>query len=206
MAPAAGGAVGGAAAGALASDMYHKKQMEQRELAQQQELDQQAQQYPVQQSYAPPSSVDRETSYQQPGQQLPVVGAVGTAPAIPERDPDHVAAIVDSTSISTEKASIPAPIVATRTIDQSQAYHNPVVPPSASTTDSFLDDSEVGAAPTSGKTINGGPVPVSLVEAADSIVHPGVNRVNTDMSVSDLHVPGEYPKVKGTEPTVLEHS
>jgi hypothetical protein len=33
------------------------------------------------------------------------------------------------------------------------------------------------------------------VDAADEMVHPGMGkRINTDISVSDLHVPGEYPK------------
>jgi hypothetical protein len=55
--------------------------------------------------------------------------------------------------------------------------------------------------PASGRTINGGPVPVELVETAEKQAFPGVQRTNTDISVSDLHVPGEFPKVPGTPGT-----
>jgi hypothetical protein len=55
--------------------------------------------------------------------------------------------------------------------------------------------------PTSGQTVNGGPVPVELVETAERQAFPGVHRTNTDISVSDLHVPGEFPKVPGTPGT-----
>jgi hypothetical protein len=69
---------------------------------------------------------------------------------------------------------------------------------SPSTTASFLDDSEAGAGvPASGKTVNGGPVPQELVDVAEIQAHPGMQRTNTDISVSDLHVPGEYPKAAG---------
>ncbi|KAJ4384624.1 phosphatidylinositol 4,5-bisphosphate-binding protein [Didymella sp. IMI 355093] len=54
---------------------------------------------------------------------------------------------------------------------------------------------------TSGQTVNGGPVPVELVETAERQAFPGVHRTNTDISVSDLHVPGEFPKVPATPGT-----
>ncbi|KAF2630033.1 hypothetical protein BU25DRAFT_335913 [Macroventuria anomochaeta] len=55
--------------------------------------------------------------------------------------------------------------------------------------------------PYSDRTVNGGPVPVELVETAEKQAFPGVHRTNTDISVSDLHVPGEFPKVPGTPGT-----
>ena len=55
--------------------------------------------------------------------------------------------------------------------------------------------------PSSGQTVNGGPVPVELVETAEKQAFPGVHRTYTDISVSDLHVPGEFPKVPGTPGT-----
>merc|ERR1712137_679186 len=86
-------------------------------------------------------------------------------------------------------------IVAPISSGQTQPHHASS-PDTLATTSSFLGESEVGAAPAFGKTVNGGPVPVDLVDAADEMVHPGMGkRINTDISVSDLHVPGEYPKM-----------
>lgn len=179
MAPAAGGAVGGVAAGALANEAYRRKQMEQHEQAQQQELDQQ-------------------TPLQNP--QQPMTDVNSPAPAVPERDPDHRApASIPEIAPTVGQTHVPTPIVAlgaTQTHANEDANRGLATP--SSTNPSFLDDSEVGTAiPTSGKTVNGGPVPVELVQAAEDLAHPGVNRTNTDISVSDLHVPGEYPKVPG---------
>ena len=71
------------------------------------------------------------------------------------------------------------------------------------TTSSFLGESEVGAAPTSGKTVNGGPVPVELVDTAEEMAYPGmVKRTGTDFSVSDLHVPGQYPRTSISDATI----
>ncbi|KAF2033337.1 hypothetical protein EK21DRAFT_98338 [Setomelanomma holmii] len=187
MAPAAGGAIGGAAAGALATDAYKRHQMEQKERAQQQELNDQAQlqnqaqHYPVQTS-------------------LLATGVIGAAPAVPERDPGHHAPTtleaMGTTTSGIHPTLIPAPVIAagaTREPTHAPVERALATPSTADT--SFLDDSEVGAAvPASGKTINGGPVPVELVEVAEAQAHPGVHRTNTDISVSDLHVPGEYPK------------
>jgi hypothetical protein len=188
MAPAAGGAVGGAALGALANEahqrkeMAHQQQMAQRELAEQQELNQQAQdpRYPVEQFPPPTSSV------------------INAAPAVPERNPDHHAPVsfADVNEPGIHPTLIPAPVMAAGSSREPTASHldNTNVA-SPSTTTSFLDDSEVGAAvPASGKTVNGGPVPQALVDVAEAQAHPGMHRTNTDISVSDLHVPGEYPK------------
>jgi hypothetical protein len=89
----------------------------------------------------------------------------------------------------------PNPVVAPVSKGQTQAHHHASSPDTLATRSSFLDESEVGGAPAFGQTINGGPVPVDLVDAAENMAHPGMSkRMNTDISVSDLHVPGEYPK------------
>ncbi|KAH6637567.1 PH domain-containing protein [Boeremia exigua] len=62
-------------------------------------------------------------------------------------------------------------------------------------------DNQAFPFPTSGRTVNGGPVPVELIETADKQAFPSVHRTNTDISVSDLHVPGEFPKGPGTPGT-----
>jgi hypothetical protein len=195
MAPAAGGAVGGAALGALAHEAQQRKemaqqqqQMAQRELAEQEELDQQAQlqsqdpRYPAEQ-FPPPTSV------------------VSPAPAVPERDPAHHAPLsfVDIKEAGVHPTLIPAPVMAAGTTREPTSSHLENSVASPSTTTSFLDDSEVGAAvPASAKTVNGGPVPQELVDVAEAQAHPGMHRTNTDISVSDLHVPGEYPKASAT--------
>ncbi|EAT80448.2 hypothetical protein SNOG_12036 [Parastagonospora nodorum SN15] len=193
MAPAAGGAVGGAALGALAEEAHQRKQMAQqqqmaqREQAEQQELNQQAVQsqdprYPAEQFPPPTSSV------------------VSPAPAVPERDPDHHAPVsfIGAKEAGVHSTLIPAPVLAAGASREPTASHLDDTVGSPSTTASFLNDSEVGAAvPAPGKTINGGPVPQELVDVAESQAHPGMHRTNTDISVSDLHVPGEYPKAAG---------
>ncbi|KAI8939642.1 hypothetical protein NX059_003401 [Plenodomus lindquistii] len=161
MGPAAGGAVGGAAAAALASEAYRKKQMEQRELAQQQEI-------------------DKEPTPQQELKHYPVEQPTpnGAAPAIPDRDPDHtVPDVLPAPAV--QPAIISTPIVAASTINQTQNHNDRSVTPTMGH---------------HGETINGGPVPVELIKAADDMAHPGMARANTDISVSDLHVPGEYPR------------
>lgn len=176
MAPAAGGA----AAGALAGEAYHRKQMEQQEREQQEELDRQARfQDQNSRNIVPPA---------------PVPAVTGPAPAVPERDPDHhvpevIPEVPIMTTTNTQPASAPTAFIPVHTQDRG------LITPSTANT-SFLDDSEIGmAVPSSGKTINGGPVPVELVQVAEAHAHPGMHRTNTDISVSDLHVPGEYPKV-----------
>jgi hypothetical protein len=180
MAPAAGGAAGAAGA-ALAADAIHRNQMEQQERAQQQELNNQAQ-------------VQNE-GHHYPVEQPLTSSVVGAAPAVPDRDPDHhaPASFTDVNNVADHPSAIPVPIVATGHSREPTASHL-----DSTNNSSFLDDSEVGpAVPASGKTINGGPVPVELVETAQAQAHPGMHRTNTDISVSDLHVPGEYPKAGG---------
>lgn len=187
MAPAAG-AAGGAAGAALATETIRRHQMEQQELAQQKELDEQAQLHNQGQHY--------------PTEQTPAGGPVGAAPAVPERDPDHHAPVqyVDVGKAAANPSAIPVPIAtsgSSREPTVSQ-FDNTNIPSPSTTNPSFLDDSEVGSAvPVSAKTINGGPVPVGLAEVADARAHPGMHRTNTDISVSDLHVPGEYPRGGG---------
>lgn len=199
MAPAVGGAVGGVAAGALASDIYQKKQMEQRELAQQREINEQqnhAQQVAAQQVYEHPHPIDVPIG--QPGQvqQQANVPALGTASVISEHVPSDTTPALPIAQTATGHDTV----IATHPVHEAQAHPEPVMPAPGSNTDPFLDFSEAGAAITSGKTINGGPVPVELADTADMIISPRVNRQNTDISVSDLHVPGEFPKSRMTEP------
>jgi hypothetical protein len=177
MAPAAGGA----AAGALATEAYRRNQMEQQERGQQEEINNQ--------------SLLQNQDQHYPVEQPSTTGFVGAVPAVPQRDPDHhaPASFID---VQDPRAAAVHPVLAA---GSSRPEGNLTTPSTANT--SFLDDSEVGAAvPAPGKTINGGPVPVGLVEVADAQAHPGMHRTNTDISVSDLHVPGEYPK--GPAPNV----
>lgn len=183
MAPAAGGLVGGAAAASLASEAYHKKQTEQHELAQQHEIDKE------------PSS-QKELKHYSVGHPVPM----GMAPAIPERDPDHTAPdVLPAPAVQPPIRHVPF-IPAAATINESQDYNDGSITPTLGTS---------SKAAVRGETVNGGPVPVELIEAADATPHRGVTRQNTDISVSDLHVPGEYPKgPKGKvgESTFLQHN
>jgi hypothetical protein len=166
MAPAAGGA----ATGALANEALRKKQLAQQHAeARDQELNGQ------------PQAMNQPefSSAQVPGQQYP--GEI-----MPDQidDTGYVAPGVQPAS---------APIVAPIIDHQPPAQHSNASETAAN--GSFLGESEAGAAPASGKTINGGPVPVELVNVAEEMAHPGmVKRTGTDFSVSDLHVPGEFPR------------
>lgn len=178
MAPVAGGAV----VGALANNAYHKKQMEEQELAQQQEMNKQAQLQNQQQHYAP--EPPRTMSFLDPS----------SAP-IPERHPDHIAPDhIDDIGLIAKPNIVSIPVVTpTSMLNPTQInVDNGLITPT-STVDSFLAESEVGASVPFGKTINGGPVPVDLVQTAQGRAHPGLMRQDTDISISDLHVPGEYP-------------
>jgi hypothetical protein len=62
--------------------------------------------------------------------------------------------------------------------------------PSTSVKTSFLDGVEVAPAAVSSKIGNGG-----TGSHETEHIMPSMMRHNTDMSISDLHVPGEYPKV-----------
>ncbi|KAL5113608.1 phosphatidylinositol 4,5-bisphosphate-binding protein [Pleosporales sp. CAS-2024a] len=201
MAPAAaGGAVGGAAIAALAHEahqrkhMAHQHEMAQRELAEQEELDKQAEQERLEERV---ESLNYDPRYPVAQFPPPTSSAVGPAPVIPERDPDHHAplASTDVKEAGIHPTLIPAPVMAAGTSGEATDSHLDNTLSSRSTTTSFLDDSEIGAAvAASGNTINGGPVPQEVVDVADAQAHPGMHRTNTDISVSDLHVPGEYPK------------
>ncbi|KAG9192144.1 hypothetical protein G6011_10878 [Alternaria panax] len=171
-------AFGGAATGALANEAYRKKQLAQQHLDAQHQQSQ-TQQHPVEQARV------AEFSDATPTQ-------------VPERHPDHILPDqIDDTGYVAPSAApavqpTPAPIVAS-VLDGRTHHANS--PDTLATTSSFLDESEVGVAPAFGKTVNEEPVPVDLVDAADEMAHPGMSkRMNTDISVSDLHVPGEYPK------------
>jgi hypothetical protein len=179
MAPAAGGV----ATGALANEAYRKKQMaEQHVKAQQQEIIEQAEQQSQQHQY--PAEEPRSMDYQD----------ITPVQQIPARHPDHVLPdqIDDTGYVAPPTSAIPAPIIA-------PAFDNQQ-PDSPQTTSSFLDESEVGASPAfgHGQTVNGGPVPVELVDTAEAMAHPGMGkRMNTE----DIHVPGEYPRSEPRVPT-----
>lgn len=147
MAPAAGGAVGGAAAAALAGEAYRKQQMQQREVAQQHEMDAQA-------------------------------------PTSPTRDAEHIAPAILSTP-TTQPTVMPAPAMTATTMTPTPNHHNRTTTP---------PPSNMPNTPVHADTINGGPVPTDLAQTADAMAYPRVARQNTDVSVSDLHIPGEYPK------------
>jgi len=166
-------AAGGAATGALAAEAYRRKQLAQQHMqAQQQHSDEQ--------------SKAMRFADVTPVQELP------------ERHPDHIRPDqIDDTGYVAQPAPIIAPVF------DSQAQPQTNGPETPSTTSSFLGESEVGAAPAFGQTVNGGPVPVDLVDTADSMVHPGmIKRMDTDISVSDLHVPGEYPRSSVSDATI----
>ena len=180
--PAAGGAAVGALGGYAGTQAYHTHEIEQQERAQQEELDRQAQ-------------------LQNQAQTFPVQQP---APAVPARDPEHHAsATVDEHANTSAPAAqptlIPAPVIAAGSTREPTNSRLDDTIASPSTEASFLDDSDVGAAPfgaTHGQTVNGGPVPVELVNIAEAQAHPGMHRTGTDLSVSDLHVPGEYPRAQ----------
>jgi hypothetical protein len=184
LAPAAGGAAAGALGGYAGTQAYNKHQIEEQERAQQEELDRQALLPNQTQAY--------------PQQQPATTGYVGLPPTIPTRDPDHHASAIieepsSTSALGVHPTLIPAPVIAAASTREpaDAAFASP------STDASFLNDSDVGLAPfgaTHGQTVNGGPVPVELVELADTQAHPGMHRTGTDISVSDLHVPGEYPR------------
>ena len=171
-------AAGGAATAALANEAYRKKQLAQQHAeARQQELNGQFQtmNYPGDRSAPVPE--------QYPG----------------EIRPDQ---IDDTGYIAPDVQPTPTPIVVPIMDNQTHPQHTNGTE-SPVTTSSFLGESEVGAAPTSGKTVNGGPVPVELVDTAEEMAYPGmVKRTGTDFSVSDLHVPGQYPRTSISDATI----
>ena len=206
-----GPAAGGAAAGMLASEAHHKKHMYERERSQQQELDKQTQLQNQEQHHinvpprtmafmdiAPTSVPERHPEHIAPDR------IDDTGYVVPERHPEYIAPDqTDDAGHVAPPAIAPVSMLATVPIPgQTQPIVDGGLITPATTTESFLADSEAGNSVPFGKTINGGPVPVELVETARQMAHPGVMRQNTDISVSDLHVPGEYPKVKAGGPRI----
>jgi hypothetical protein len=171
-------AAGGVATGALASEAYRKKQLAQQHVeARQQELNGQSE------TMNHPEAYPAQVPGQHPSQIMPDQ----------IDDTGYVAPIVQPTS---------APIVASAIDNNAYPQQNNVTETPANTS-SFLGEPEVGAAPTFGKTVNGGPVPVELVDIAEEMVHPGtVKRTGTDFSVSDLHVPGQFPRSSISDATI----
>jgi hypothetical protein len=184
MAPAAEGA----ATGALATEAYRKKQLAQQhvEARQQQQLNEQAEQRNQQQHYPVEQSRSMDYADATPVQHIPA------------RHHDHILPDqIDDTGYVAPTSQQPTPASIIAPAFDRQQQNTGIESPQ--TTSSFLGESEVGAAPAFGQTVNGGPVPVELVDTAEAMAHPGMGkRMNTDVSVSDLHVPGEYPKTEGT--------
>jgi len=210
-----GPAAGGVAAGALAGEAYRRHQNKEEERAlQPQELDQQYQSPQVDQHGVP---IDDGSGGTRAQPLYPVDDGTGGTQAQPQYDnttsstPAHVhpATIIahsggrglDSGIATPTPNNNAAPFLgeseAVPATTSGQTVNGGVVPVE------LVETAEKGAFPfsTSGRTVNGGPVPVELVETAENQAFPGVNRTNTDISVSDLHVPGEYPKVPGTPGT-----
>lgn len=100
-----------------------------------------------------------------------------TPEAVPERHPEHTAAPV------AVPVSAPAPIM----VEPDSLATTP-----ATTDKSFLDEPEAVPVAASSRVANGG-----TVSSDTSKGFPRMTRNNTDISVSDLHVPGEYPRVNG---------
>jgi hypothetical protein len=177
--------VAGVAAGAMAGEAYHGNQAQQTE--QPRELDQQ---------FGAPS-LDKNG--------LPIDDLTGGTQAQPRDQPDPTVddftggtqAVPMSYAASSQPTVHPATIIA----NQVRAPTDNDVTAPTGNDPSFLGEREAASAAPTGKTINGGPVPVELVETAQTQSFPSVHRTNTDISVSDLHVPGEFPKVTGTPGT-----
>jgi hypothetical protein len=94
-----------------------------------------------------------------------------TPQPVPARHPEHTASL-------TNPAFAPIPAASERE------------PDSLATTPSAVHQPFLGGP----ETVLPAPVSAQAVGSGAS-VHPGINRNNTDFSVSELHVPGEYPKV-----------
>lgn len=95
-----------------------------------------------------------------------------TAQPLPDGHPDHTAPL-------TNPVFAPIPVTSEREPDSLTTTPSTAHQP-------FLGGPEAAlAAAASEKGVNGGPV------------NPGMKRQNTDFSVSDLHVPGQYPKTPG---------
>lgn len=160
MSPAAG-AVGGAAAGALGADAYHRYQQGQQ---QQQPGEEQ------QRNFQPPD--------------IPT----GTQP-VPERHPDHTVpanptGALAPNAVATGQENHIAPPLPVQNVGDQPFLGGAEVPPTASTSGPAINN----------VNLNGGPVLVPGTRQVVEDVPAPVKRTNTDFSVSELHVPGEYPK------------
>ncbi|KAF3004950.1 hypothetical protein E8E13_007636 [Curvularia kusanoi] len=218
-----GPAAGGVAAGAIAGEAYRHHQNNEEQGSQRQATEQQNQMPPVDERGVP---IDDLTG----GTQAPLHPVDDMTGGTQAQHP--VDDMTGGTQVPTADQTASAPAVHPATIIAHQGERgldSGVVTPTAdNTSSSFLDEAEAVPAatsgqtvnggvvpvelietaekqafpfPASGQTINGGPVPVELVETAQQQAFPGVQRTNTDISVSDLHVPGEFPKVPGTPGT-----
>ncbi|KAF9701598.1 hypothetical protein EKO04_000668 [Ascochyta lentis] len=207
-----GPAAGGVAAGALAGEAYRRHQNTDEEQVPQ-----------VDQRGIP---VDDLAGGTQAQPQHPVDGfTLGTRAQSQHANDDPAVSQLNSDHVGSAPTIHPATIIANQ---GQRSLDNDVATPTPNNNSSFLDKAEAvpaassgqtvngGPVPvelvetaeqqefpftTSGQTVNGGPVPVELVETAEKQAFPGMHRTNTDISVSDLHVPGEFPKVPGTPGT-----
>ena len=206
-----GPAAGGLAAGALAGDAYRRHQNDEEEQGLRIQGTEQQNQVP---------QVDERG--------VPIDDLTGGTQARPQHDVDDLTGGTQAPPLD-QTAYVPAVHPATLIAHQGErGLSSGVATPTTNNTTSFLDKAEAVPAattgqtvnggvvpvglveaadkqafpfPASGQTINGGPVPVELVETAEKQAFPGVQRTNTDISVSDLHVPGEFPRVPGTPGT-----
>jgi hypothetical protein len=180
--------VAGVAAGAIAGEAYHGNLAQQTE--QPRELEQQFGAPSLDKNGLPIDDLTGGTQAQPRDQPDPTVDDfTGGTQAVPMPYVDHAA--------SSEPTVHPATIIANQARSPTD---NDVAAPTGNAS-SFLGEREAASVAPMGKTINGGPVPVELVETAQTQSFPSVHRTNTDISVSDLHVPGEFPKVRGTPGT-----
>jgi hypothetical protein len=202
-------AAGGVAAGALAGEAYRRHQNREEEQAQlPQGTEQQYQSPEVDQRGVP---IDDLTGGTQAQPEHPVGGTqayahnnytentttVHPATIIAHQSERGLDGGVATPTLNNNTSSFLGEAEAVPAASSGQTVNGGVVPVE------LVEAAEKQGFPfhTSGQTVNGGPVPVELVETAERQAFPGVHRTNTDISVSDLHVPGEFPKVPGTPGT-----
>ncbi|KAF1362422.1 PH domain-containing protein [Lizonia empirigonia] len=194
-------AAGGVAAGALAGEAYRRHQIKEEEQEPEtRRLEQQIQSPQLDQQGIP---IDDLSEGMQAQPQHPVDDFTGGTPAHPPQANNGPSTPAAPQSYPDDVASGPAVHPATIIASQGQRSleSGAATPTPNNANSSFLGQAEDVPAAASGQTVNGGPVPVELVETAEKQPFPSVHRTNTDISVSDLHVPGEYPKVPGTPGT-----
>lgn len=103
-----------------------------------------------------------------------------------QQDPSLLPTPVDGNDVSLNGPvkAIPTPIPTSFPI--ASEPDSLATTPATSVDKSFLEEAEAATATTSSKPTNGG---------STQPFFPRVKRNNTDISVSDLHVPGEYPRI-----------